>query len=40
EIDDKQLIRDFKEDTLIKIALGLEIDFEDLFEKEVDIDIK
>ena len=32
EIDDKQLIRDFKEDTLIKIALGLEIDFKDLFE--------
>ncbi len=40
EIDDKQLIRDFKEDTLIKIALGLEIDFEDLFEKEVELDIK
>jgi len=40
EIDDKQLIRDFKEDTLIKIALRLEIDFEDLFEKEADIDIK
>ena len=40
EIDDKQLIRDFEEDTLIKIALGLEIDFEALFEKEVDIDIK
>ncbi|KKM17941.1 hypothetical protein LCGC14_1670690 [marine sediment metagenome] len=40
EIDDKQLIRDFKEDTLIKIALGLEIEFDDLFEKEVDIEIK
>jgi len=40
EIDDKQLIRDFKEDTLIKIALGLEIDFEDLFEKEFNKDIK
>ncbi len=39
EIGDEQLIRDFKEDTLVKIALGLEIDFEDLFEKEADIDI-
>ena len=34
EIDDEQLTKDFKEDTLIKIALGLGIDFEDLFEKE------
>ena len=32
EIGDEQLIRDFKEDTLIKIALGLEMDFKDLFE--------
>ncbi|MHA2039137.1 MAG: helix-turn-helix transcriptional regulator [Promethearchaeota archaeon] len=35
EIDDEQLTKDFKEDTLIKIALGLGIDFEDLFEKEI-----
>jgi len=34
EIDDERLTKDFKEDTLIKIALGLGIDFEDLFEKE------
>ena len=34
EIDDEQLTKDFKEDTLIKIALGLGIDFKDLFEKE------
>ena len=37
EIDDEHLTKDFKEDTLIKIALGLGIDFEDLFEKEVEI---
>jgi len=35
EISDEQLKGDFKEDTLIKIALGLNMDFEDLFEKEV-----
>jgi hypothetical protein len=35
EIDDEQPTKDFKEDTLIKIALGLGIDFEDLFEKEI-----
>ena len=40
EIDDKQLIQEFKEDTLIKIALGLDIDFEALFEKEIELDIK
>ena len=40
EIDDKQLIQEFKEDTLIKIALGLDIDFEALFAKEVELDIK
>jgi putative transcriptional regulator len=36
EIGDEQLLRDFKEDTLIKVALGLELDFKDLFEKEVE----
>lgn len=39
EIGDEQLKRDFKEIILIKIALGLEIDFGYLVEKEVDIDI-
>ena len=34
EIDDEELTKDFKEDTLIKIALELGINFEDLFEKE------
>ncbi|HEC38943.1 hypothetical protein LCGC14_0732350 [marine sediment metagenome] len=34
EIDDEQLIQDFKEDTLIRVAIGLELDFEDIFEKE------
>ena len=34
EINDEQLTKDFKEDTLIKVALGLGIDFKDLFEKE------
>ena len=37
EIDDEHLTKDFKEDTLIKISLGLGIDFEDLFEKEAEI---
>jgi putative transcriptional regulator len=37
EIEDEQLTKGFKEDTLIKIALGLGIDFEDLFEKEDEI---
>ncbi|NVM19758.1 MAG: helix-turn-helix domain-containing protein [Candidatus Lokiarchaeota archaeon] len=36
EIDDEQLTKDFKEDMLIKIALELGIDFEDLFEKEAE----
>ncbi|KKN02792.1 hypothetical protein LCGC14_1114100 [marine sediment metagenome] len=36
EIDDEQLTKDFKEEILIKIALGLGIDFEDLFEKEAE----
>lgn len=36
EIDDEQLTKDFKEDQLIKIALGLGIDFKDLFEKEAE----
>ena len=36
EIDDEQLTKDFKEDSLIKIAVGLGIDFKDLFEKEVE----
>ena len=36
EIDDEQLTKDFKEDQLIKIALGLGIDFKDLFEKETE----
>ncbi len=36
EIDDKQLTKGFKEVTLIKIALGLGIGFDDLFEKEVE----
>jgi len=36
EIDDEHLKKNFKEDTLIKIALGLGIDFEDLFEKEAE----
>ncbi len=36
EIDDEHLTKDFKEVTLIKIALGLGIDFDDLFEKEVE----
>ena len=34
EIDDEELTKDFKEDTLIKIALELGIGFKDLFEKE------
>lgn len=34
EIDDEQLTKDFKEDLLIKIAVGMGIDFKDLFEKE------
>ncbi len=34
EIDDEQLTKDFKEVTLIKIALALGIDFKDLFEEE------
>ena len=33
EIDDEQLTKDFKEDLLIKIAVGMGIDFKDLFEK-------
>ncbi len=33
EIDDEQLTKDFKEDQLIKIAVGLGIAFKDLFEK-------
>jgi len=36
EIDDEQLTKNFKEDQLIKIALGLGIDFKDLFEKEAE----
>jgi len=36
EIDDEQLTKDFKEDSLIKIAVGLGIDFKDLFEKEAE----
>lgn len=36
EIDDNQLTKDFREDTLLKIALGLGIDFDDLFEKEAE----
>jgi putative transcriptional regulator len=36
EIDDEQLTKDFKEDSLIKIAVGLGIDFKDLFEKETE----
>ncbi|NVM46092.1 MAG: helix-turn-helix domain-containing protein [Candidatus Lokiarchaeota archaeon] len=36
EIDDEELTKEFREDTLIKIALGLEIDFKELFEKEVE----
>ena len=34
EIDDEQLSKDFKEETLVKIAFGLGIDFKELFEKE------
>ena len=34
EIDDEELTKDFKETTLIKIALELGIGFKDLFEKE------
>ena len=34
EIDDEQLTKDFKEDLLIKIAVGMGIDFKYLFEKE------
>lgn len=34
EIDDEQLIKDFNEETLRKIALGLGLDFKELFEKE------
>jgi len=34
EIDDEQLTKDFKKDLLIKIAVGMGIDFKDLFEKE------
>ncbi len=36
EIDDEQLTKDFKEEPLIKIAVGLGIDFKDLFEKDVE----
>ncbi len=36
EIGDEQLTEGFKEETLIKIALGLELDFKDIFEKEVE----
>jgi len=36
EIDDEQLSKDFKEDSLTKIAVGLGIDFKDLFEKETE----
>lgn len=36
EIDNEQLTKDFKEESLIKIALGLGIDFEDLFVKEAE----
>ena len=36
EIDDEQLTKDFKKDILIKIALGLGIGFNDLFEKEAE----
>ncbi len=36
EIDDEQLTKNFKEDSLIKIAVGLGIDFKDLFEKEAE----
>ena len=36
EIDDEQLTKDFKEEMLIKIALGLGIGFDDLFEKEAE----
>ena len=36
EIDDEQLTKNFKEDQLIKIAVGLGIDFKDLFEKEAE----
>ena len=36
EIDDNQLTKDFREDTLLKIALGLGLDFDDLFEKEAE----
>lgn len=36
EIGDEQLTKNFKEDSLIKIALGLGIDFDDLFEKEAE----
>ena len=34
EIDDEQLTKDFKKDLLIKIAVGMGIDFKDIFEKE------
>jgi len=36
EIDDEELTKEFREDTLIKIALGLGVDFKELFEKEVE----
>ena len=36
EIDDEQLTKDFKEEPLIKIAVGLGVDFKDLFEKDVE----
>ena len=36
EIDDEQLTKDFKEEPLIKIAIGLGINFKKLFEKEAE----
>ncbi len=36
EIDNEELTKEFREDTLIKIALGLGVDFKELFEKEVE----
>ncbi len=36
EIGDEQLTEDFKEETLIKIAIGLDINFTDVFKKELE----
>ncbi|NVM46992.1 MAG: hypothetical protein HWN79_18975, partial [Candidatus Lokiarchaeota archaeon] len=36
EIDDEELTSSFNDSLLVKIAMGLGIEFEDLFEKEAE----